>query len=84
MLSYLLPNVNWLMLASENVLETTMSLKEWNKLRRLDIQVLASDDYEGMINDDHSEAEYIFELKMTDKQLNLLQSFCVYLDEFDQ
>ena len=75
--------VDWLMLSGENCLETQIDLTNLKKLKRLEMQLLPSNDFEGRIEDEQSEEEFIFELKLTPEQEDKLETFYLYLEEFE-
>ena len=77
---FLFPKLNWLMLAGENLLEMQTDLTKLEKLAKLELQVLPSNEYDGEIDDD-ADADQVFELLLTKEQRMQMEQFIVYLDE---
>lgn len=77
------PEVEWLMISGENCLETQIDLTKLMQLKRLEMQLLPSNEFSGEIDDEAIEDEYRFELRLTPEQEDQLQVFYLYLEEFE-
>ena len=82
-LSHVFPNIQQITISAENVFETKLDLKGFKKLREITLIVLASNDYNGEIDDEETQPELQFKLLLHDWQVPNIAKFVIRTEELE-